>query len=337
MPGIWDCHCPVIMTAHCSGKVSASLSSTCARDGWPLAGTAPGAQDRRVVWGWLGCDRLRAMPDAQTAIEVLPDLDDRPRQGGTVRVRQELQALSREADGAVIGHRALIAQAADLPRILSGEQRPIGQRTLRRGDGKASIAAVQKPGQEGRGLRLGGDAGEAHLHHQTVLQRAEEPLHPPLGLRQMGAHRWVSSTPAYRPPASATIRACTASGTVCTGLRPRFPCTSPPGPSAWNTASTRRTWRSEMPSSAAAAGRSTSPLSTAVHTIARSCSVRFIVIVSFIPGHNHSTVHAVKVIEQQHARNLGLDRPWRPWYVSSIAKGDTNSKSVEGKGGDAHE
>ena len=90
------------------------------------------------------------MPDAEAAIEMFPHLHRGPRQAGPSSGRLQLQPLPPEPDGAVVGHGALVGQAADLPGIAPGRQRLVGRLSLSGGNGKARIEAGEEAGQETR-------------------------------------------------------------------------------------------------------------------------------------------------------------------------------------------
>ncbi len=81
------------------------------------------------------------MPDAETAIELLPDLDGGLGPGEPVEARTQLQVMFAEADRVVMGHGAQVAEAANLPGVHRGIERSPGGPEVIGGDSKAGVEA----------------------------------------------------------------------------------------------------------------------------------------------------------------------------------------------------
>lgn len=91
--------------------------------------------------------------------------------------------LRAERDGIVIGHRALMGEAADVVELQIRRQEPIGGPGLRGGARKACIVAWEKGLQDGIGLVKGAGLGKAEFTDEPVLEGAPESFDAALRLR----------------------------------------------------------------------------------------------------------------------------------------------------------
>ena len=180
-----------------------------------VSSTGARPQQRRLQRGGLGGDALALMPDAEAAIQVLADLDAAAGQVPWPRGGSSCTPMLAEAHRVIAAHGADVAQSSRSARgrCRAARGRQAGSATAAR-HGEAGVEAGQIGRQDGIGLLQGGGPGQAQLGHQPILERAEEPLDPPLGLRRVGgdARRcptrasarptWVGS----RSPASCSAR-----------------------------------------------------------------------------------------------------------------------------------
>ncbi len=121
-------------------------------------------------------DPASVMADREPSIEVAAYDDARLRVAGPVGIGQELQVLRAERDGIIIGHRALMGEAADVVELELRRQGPIGRPGLGGGAGKARIVAREEGRQDGVGLVEGAGLGEAEFTDQAILEGAPEAL-----------------------------------------------------------------------------------------------------------------------------------------------------------------
>lgn len=141
------------------------------------------------VWGGgepLGAEALAAMIHRQRAIEVGVDVDASPRIAAMCRPRQELDEPLAEAERVVLLDRALILEAADAVEI-RGRWAPRWRR-LHRGLREAGIEARAEAVKHPLRRRARGRLREAQFGDESILEGAEEPLDPALGLRGMRAN-----------------------------------------------------------------------------------------------------------------------------------------------------
>ena len=100
-------------------------------------------------------------------------------QAGTLRVRNQLQQLAREADAVVRANLAALADGEVVGEIHLGWEGHPGAIGVLWGLGEAGVVALDEARQEGVGLlRGGGDAGQAQLLGQTIPRGAPEALDP---------------------------------------------------------------------------------------------------------------------------------------------------------------
>ena len=137
----------------------------------------------------LGGEALALMPDAEAAVAVLPHLHAATGQGAGAPRQQPLQPMLAEAHGVVAAHDAGVAKAADLPGIAAGSQRPPRERGDGGRHGEAGIETGQKGGQDRVGLLPHRRPSEPQFRDQPVLERVEEELDAPFGLRRLSRDR----------------------------------------------------------------------------------------------------------------------------------------------------
>jgi len=113
----------------------------------------------------------------QAAVEALAQLDAATDVGA---VSRELYPAGPEADGIVVGDDARVA-AAEAAREVAGGGAP-GGLGVGGGAGEASGEIGEKGGEEGVGARDGGDAVQAQLGDEAILQGLPEAFDAPLGL-----------------------------------------------------------------------------------------------------------------------------------------------------------
>src|SRR5207245_6516245 len=122
---------------------------------------------------------------AERSVEVLPQLNALPRPAPVPGARRELQHELAKAQGVVLGHDAPVLEAAHRIDGASCGQRAPRSIGIGRSHGEACVVARQVGREERIRLADARDAGKAKLRDEAVLERAEEPLHPPLGLRRV--------------------------------------------------------------------------------------------------------------------------------------------------------
>ena len=122
---------------------------------------------------------------AERSVEVLPQLNALPRPAPVPGARRELQHELAKAQGVVLGHDAPVLEAAHRVDGASCGQRAPRSIGIGRSHGEACVVARQVGREERIRLADARDAGKAKLRDEAVLERAEEPLHPPLGLRRV--------------------------------------------------------------------------------------------------------------------------------------------------------
>jgi hypothetical protein len=131
-----------------------------------------------------GAQSLAAIIDGQGAIEVRVDVDPRAGVAAAGAAGADLQRSVAELNRIVGGGRAAILEAADAREV--GRGGPPGWFGVRRGVGKASVVARPKALKDA--LRVGErrGMGEPQFDDEAILQRAEEPFHPPFALGRGG-------------------------------------------------------------------------------------------------------------------------------------------------------
>ena len=84
-------------------------------------------------------DPASLVADREPAVEVAAHDDARLRIAGALGIGEELEVLRAERDGIVIGHRALMGEAADVVELQIGWERAIGGPGLRSGRVKRAL------------------------------------------------------------------------------------------------------------------------------------------------------------------------------------------------------
>ena len=100
------------------------------------------------------------------------DSDAPVHQAGTLRVGEQLHESSREADAMVCANLATHADGEAVGEIQLGWEWHPGAIGVLWGLGEASVVSLDEARQEGVGLFQGGDAGQAQLLGEAVLQGA---------------------------------------------------------------------------------------------------------------------------------------------------------------------
>lgn len=103
-----------------------------------------------------------------------------------MRAGEDLEQVLPEPHGVVVGHGALVGEAADVLEVLVGGQRPVGAVRIGRGMGKARIIAGEEAREDTIGVFEGARAGPTEFADQAILQGPPEPLDASLGLRRGG-------------------------------------------------------------------------------------------------------------------------------------------------------
>ncbi len=101
-------------------------------------------------------------------------------------VGEDLQQMPPEVHSIVIGHRALVGEAADVLETLVRGQRAIGGVRGRGGVSEARIVTREEAGQDSIRLVQGARASAAEFADQAILERAPEALDAAFGLRGGG-------------------------------------------------------------------------------------------------------------------------------------------------------
>jgi hypothetical protein len=111
--------------------------------------------------------------------------DDDPGFGITLPARagQDLEQMLAELDGVVVGHRALIGEAADVIQSVGGRQEAIGTLGIGGSLGEARIVAWEEASEDRVGLVEGAGVGTAEFAPKAILEDAPEALNAALRLR----------------------------------------------------------------------------------------------------------------------------------------------------------
>lgn len=104
------------------------------------------------------------------------------------RPREDLEQVLLETDRVVIGHGALIAEAADVLDVEVGWQGTVGGGRVRGRLGETAIVAGEKATQDRVGLVDRSGTGATQFTAQAVLHRAPETLDTSLGLGRGGGN-----------------------------------------------------------------------------------------------------------------------------------------------------
>src|SRR3989304_3035455 len=128
-------------------------------------------------------EALALVAPRRRPVQMLADHD--PRFGITLAARagQDLEQMLAELDGFVVGHRALIGEAADVLQPVGSRQGAIGSLRIGRGLGEARIVAREEASQDRVGLVEGAGTGTAEFAAQAILEDAPEALNAALRLR----------------------------------------------------------------------------------------------------------------------------------------------------------
>jgi hypothetical protein len=103
-------------------------------------------------------------------------------QAGSLRVGEQLFESSREADAVVCAKLATLADGEAVGEIQLGWEWHPGAIGVLWGLGEASVVSLDEAQQEGVGLFQGGDAGQAQLIGEAVLQGAPSGRGRPQGM-----------------------------------------------------------------------------------------------------------------------------------------------------------
>jgi hypothetical protein len=120
----------------------------------------------------------------EPAVEQCPALDAQAGPAPAARARGQWQPAQPEARGVVLGDAAGIATAGEQGQ-LPGRGPPRGPRPRRR-PGDAPVVVGAEGGQEGVGGLRRGDALQAKLADEVILQGLPQALDAPLGLGGAG-------------------------------------------------------------------------------------------------------------------------------------------------------
>ena len=131
-------------------------------------------------------DPASILADREPPIEEATHDDARLGIAGALGIGEELQVLRAERDGVVIGHGALMGEAADVVEIEGRREGAVGGPRLGGGARKARIVAWEEGLQDGIGLLQSARLRETELTDETILEGAPEPLDATLGLRGVG-------------------------------------------------------------------------------------------------------------------------------------------------------
>ena len=134
--------------------------------------------------------RIVFVEDGYLAEGVLADVDLRivPGVGGTIGL--DLIDYIFELDGEIFGDGARLLPGEDLVKILMGQQGSMSIQGSARLDRKAGVEVKDELGQIRIALLHRGDAEQAHLPDQAVLQGLVDTLEPPFCLRGIGTQDW---------------------------------------------------------------------------------------------------------------------------------------------------
>lgn len=117
---------------------------------------------------------------------MFPDHDAGLGIAAAVRAGEDLEHVLTELHGIVIGHGALVGEAADVIEDLCWDERSICDMGIGGGLRKACIVAREEAGQDGVGLLEGAGPRPAQFTDEAILQGAPEAFDPAFGLRGSG-------------------------------------------------------------------------------------------------------------------------------------------------------
>src|SRR5207244_12884812 len=121
---------------------------------------------------------------APAPVEQLADFDALVAVAATARPGRDVQHHARQVDRVVVQHGGRVAEAAHAVEINTPAQRaPRGGGVLRR-NGEAPVVHGSVALEDRVRLRARARAGEPELRDEAILERAPEPLDPPLRLRR---------------------------------------------------------------------------------------------------------------------------------------------------------
>ena len=129
-----------------------------------------------------------------------------------VAIRRDLEAVTAEGDGVVVGHGARVLEAEHGVRIHSVGPGAVGGIRLGRLDSEAGVEAGPEFKQEAIGLLESAGPGEPQLLDQAILERSEEAFNASLGLRRVGGDeldaQLVHQAPKLAPLGSSPVNSC---------------------------------------------------------------------------------------------------------------------------------
>jgi len=119
---------------------------------------------------------LLLVTDRARAVEMFPDHDPGLGEAAAGRAGEDLEQVLTELHGIVVGHGALVGEAADVVEDLLGRQWAIRGGRVRRSAGKARIVARKESRQDGVGVLERSGPRTAEFADEAILEGASEAL-----------------------------------------------------------------------------------------------------------------------------------------------------------------
>lgn len=129
---------------------------------------------------------LALIADRDGPIEMFPDHDVGLGVAAPMRAGEDLEQVLPEPHGVVVGHGALVREAADVLEVLIGGQWPVGAVRIGGCVSEARIIAGEEAREDRIRFLQGACASPAEFADQAILKGPPEPFDATLGLRRGG-------------------------------------------------------------------------------------------------------------------------------------------------------
>jgi hypothetical protein len=136
----------------------------------------------------LGGNPLPPIGDGEGAIEMGVEVDAQSGIAAATGAGGELEDAPLQLERVIVLDRAAVPETTDPVKVGADGGGAPGGHGMRGHAGEARIIAREKPGEHAGRLGEGAGVREAEFDHEPILEGAEEPFNPTLGLRGVGAN-----------------------------------------------------------------------------------------------------------------------------------------------------